>query len=294
MRRRRQNGLTLEVRFRRPDETADAKAPDPADLTRPSMESSTTTHPRHRLRMQPQRRKRTPSLPPFAERAAPRRRGRTYAALKRGIDLLVGLALIALLLPVMLVVALIVKLDSRGPALFRQRRLGRSMEPFTVLKFRTMAVDSSPELHQRYIEQLAGSTNGNGATGGVGNDSANGKSNGDLKKLTADPRVTGVGRVLRRTSLDELPQLFNVVGGSMSLIGPRPALEYELKHYKPTHYRRFDVRPGITGLWQVSGRNRLGFHEMLDLDVEYSEGATLTTDIGILARTPKAALRHAA
>jgi lipopolysaccharide/colanic/teichoic acid biosynthesis glycosyltransferase len=215
------------------------------------------------------------------------------AGIKRAVDLVVGLALLILLLPVMLVVALAVRLDSPGSALFRQRRLGRDMEPFTVFKFRTMAVDSSPELHQRYIAELAGSSsNGNG--NGNGQHLSNGNGGGEIKKLTADPRVTTVGRILRRVSLDELPQLFNVVGGSMSLIGPRPAIEYELKHYGPLHFRRFDVRPGITGLWQVSGRNRLDFHEMLDLDVKYSEEAALVTDIGILARTPLAAVKHAA
>jgi lipopolysaccharide/colanic/teichoic acid biosynthesis glycosyltransferase len=207
--------------------------------------------------------------------------------IKRIVDLSLGLVLIVLILPVMLLIALAVKLDSRGPVLFRQRRLGLDREPFIVLKFRTMAADSSPELHKRYIAELA-SSHRNGDMAG------NGNGNGDIKKLTADPRVTTVGRFLRRTSLDELPQLFNTVGGSMSLIGPRPALEYELEHYQQRHYKRFQVRPGITGLWQVSGRNRLDFHEMLDLDVEYSEDPTLATDIRILARTPIAAIRHAA
>ncbi len=218
---------------------------------------------------------------------------RWRVAIKRAVDLSVGPVLIVLLLPIMLVVALAVKLDSPGPVLFRQRRLGRAMESFTVLKFRTMAADSSPELHQRYIAELASSRPG-GETVVNDNGGRKGPANSDVKKLTADPRVTAVGRILRRVSLDELPQLFNVVGGSMSLIGPRPALDYELEHYRPMHYKRFDVRPGITGLWQVSGRNRLGFHEMLDLDVKYSEDATLVTDIGILLRTPMAAIRHAA
>jgi lipopolysaccharide/colanic/teichoic acid biosynthesis glycosyltransferase len=220
-----------------------------------------------------------------------RPQGRNRALVKRTVDLSAGLVLIFLLLPIMLLIALAVKLDSRGSVLFRQRRLGLDMELFVVLKFRTMMADSSPELHQRYIEELVDSQAiGNGAVNGDGQRNGN----GDLKKLTADPRVTTVGRFLRRTSLDELPQLFNVVGGTMSLIGPRPALEYELEHYRRAHYKRFDVRPGITGLWQVSGRNSLGFHEMLDLDVEYSEDPTLATDIRILARTPMAAIRHAA
>jgi lipopolysaccharide/colanic/teichoic acid biosynthesis glycosyltransferase len=217
-----------------------------------------------------------------------RSKHRYRAGVKRAVDLCLGLVLIVATLPIMLLLALAVKLDSRGPALFRQRRLGLDMRPFVVLKFRTMAVDSSPELHKRYIAELAGSER-NGDSNGNGNGRI-----GELKKLTADPRVTRVGRFLRRTSLDELPQLFNVVGGTMSLIGPRPALEYELEHYSRSHYKRFEVRPGITGLWQVSGRSRLDFHEMLDLDVRYSEEPTLATDVRILVRTPLAALRHSA
>jgi lipopolysaccharide/colanic/teichoic acid biosynthesis glycosyltransferase len=243
------------------------------------MESSSATQRQHRSGLQAQR---------FADRAESRpERPAKYGAgtVKRAVDLTVSLALILVLLPLMLVIALAVRLDSRGPTLFRQRRLGRDRQLFTVLKFRTMSAGSSSELHQRYIAQLAA---------GNGNGGSKAAANGEMKKLTADPRVTRVGRFLRRTSLDELPQLFNVVAGSMSLIGPRPALEYELKHYRPEHFRRFDVRPGITGLWQVSGRNRLGFHEMLDLDVEYSAEAGLARDVGILVRTPKAAFRHAA
>jgi lipopolysaccharide/colanic/teichoic acid biosynthesis glycosyltransferase len=252
------------------------------------MESSTATQPQHRSG-QP-----FDGFPPDHPANRAERPREHTPALKRAIDLTVSLALIVVLLPIMLVVALAIWLDSRGPVLFRQRRLGRDMEPFTVLKFRTMAADSSPELHQRYIAELARSQAGNGAAASNGNGGSVAATNGEMKKLTADPRVTTVGRFLRRTSLDELPQLFNVVAGSMSLIGPRPALEYELEHYRPAHFKRFDIRPGITGLWQVSGRNRLDFHEMLDLDVKYSEEATLALDAGILARTPMAAFRHAA
>ena len=218
-------------------------------------------------------------------RAEGHRENRHGAAIKRTVDLALGSGLIVLLTPVMLLIALAVKIDSRGPALFRQRRLGLDRQPFIVMKFRTMAADSSPALHERFIAELA-------ATSRNGDTPCNG--NGGIKKLTADPRVTTVGRFLRRTSLDELPQLFNVIGGSMSLVGPRPALEYELEHYDQRHLKRFRVRPGITGLWQVSGRNSLDFHEMLDLDVEYSENPTLATDIHILVRTPVAAIHHAA
>jgi lipopolysaccharide/colanic/teichoic acid biosynthesis glycosyltransferase len=221
------------------------------------------------------------------------RTGHRGATAKRCLDLVLGLVLVILLLPVMAVVAIAVRVDGAGPILFRQRRLGRDMKPFTVLKFRTMAVDSSPELHQRYIADLV-SSEANGGLSANGDVAASRNGNGDVKKLTADPRVTRVGRLLRRVSLDELPQLFNVVAGSMSLVGPRPALEYELEHYEPGHYERFSVRPGVTGLWQVSGRNRLGFREMLELDAQYARDLSLVRDIGILARTPLAAIRHTA
>jgi lipopolysaccharide/colanic/teichoic acid biosynthesis glycosyltransferase len=197
---------------------------------------------------------------------------------KRILDVVLSMVLLVLLAPLMLIIALLVKLDSRGPVFFRQRRLGLGMAPTTIVKFRTMRAGVSQDLHRRYISELA----------------RNGDDGDGLKKLTHDPRVTRVGRVLRRLSLDELPQLFNVVGGSMSLIGPRPALPYELEHYRPQHYQRFAVRPGITGLWQVSGRNRLGFEEMLDLDARYAGGRTLRTDLAILVRTPVAAVRDAA
>lgn len=183
-----------------------------------------------------------------------------------------------LLVLLLLIVAIAIKLDSPGPVLFRQRRRGLGGRPFTVFKFRTMAHGVSGEVHRRYIEQLAA-----GEADGPG-----------LKKLTHDPRVTRVGRILRRLSLDELPQLANVVAGQMSLVGPRPAIDYELEHYQPHHYERFEVKPGLTGLWQVSGRSELGFSEMLDLDVIYVRTAGPLTDARILVRTPKAMIGKAA
>lgn len=201
------------------------------------------------------------------------------AAARRALDLSVAAIVLICLAPLLLVVAILIKLDSPGPVLFRQRRLGKDMRPFTVLKFRTMRTDASPELHSRFIAELAQATED-------GEES-------ELKKLTDDPRVTGVGRTLRKLSIDEIPQLANVIAGRMALVGPRPALEYELKHYRATHFLRFGVRPGITGLWQVSGRNRLGFCEMLDLDAEYATTATFGTNVRILVRTPIAAVRNA-
>jgi lipopolysaccharide/colanic/teichoic acid biosynthesis glycosyltransferase len=199
---------------------------------------------------------------------------------KRVLDVSLSVVLLIVMLPILLLVALAVKLDSRGPVLFRQRRYGRDMREFPVMKFRTMHHGVSDELHKEYIRQLM---------------AAEPDEQDGLKKLTRDPRVTRTGAFLRKTSLDELPQLFNVVAGQMSLVGPRPALAYELEHYEPTHYERFAVRPGLTGLWQVSGRSELGFREMLDLDAAYARDAGPRMDLQILARTPITLVRrHAA
>jgi lipopolysaccharide/colanic/teichoic acid biosynthesis glycosyltransferase len=200
------------------------------------------------------------------------RPSKPWLALKRTVDV-AGAAIVLLVLsPFMTLMAIAIRLDSRGPVLFRQERLGQHRRMFVVLKFRTMRPGSSDALHREYIARLAG--------GDVDEQG--------LKKLTADPRVTRVGRVLRALSLDELPQLFNVLRGDMSLVGPRPALEYELEHYDPAHFARFEVRPGLTGLWQVSGRAELNFKQMLDLDVEYVRTTGPRTDLLILARTPRA------
>ncbi len=204
---------------------------------------------------------------------------RAWSVGKRIFDIVASVALLVASLPLMLVVALLVKLDSRGPLIFRQRRYGRALEPFNVWKFRTMYDGVSSEVHRRYIAELAAGAHA-GAPG--------------LKKLTADPRVTRVGALLRRTSLDELPQLVNVLRGQMSLVGPRPALEYEFDHYAAVHFDRFLVRPGLTGLWQVSGRSRCGFQEMLDLDVVYAHACGPRMDAMILWRTPRAVLERQA
>jgi len=207
--------------------------------------------------------------------------GRTFpfwAACKRLIDLAgAGFGLL-LLSPLFLVVAIAVRLDSRGPVFFRQERLGQEQTPFRVWKFRTMQTGASDAMHRQYIADLAAGT---------------APSEG-LKKLTADPRVTRVGRVLRAASIDELPQLINVFVGEMSLVGPRPALDYELQHYRPAHFARFDVKPGMTGLWQVSGRAELGFNEMLDLDAQYAHECGPMLDLRILFKTPGALLGRTA
>lgn len=190
---------------------------------------------------------------------------------KRVFDLVAGVCLLVVLAPIFLAVGVAIRLDSKGPVFFRQTRMGRGRRPFRVWKFRTMAHDAPEDAHREYVRRLA--------LGHLDDDEG-------LKKLVDDPRVTRVGGLLRRTSLDELPQLLNVVLGEMSLVGPRPGIEYELEHYQPRHHRRFDVRPGMTGLWQVSGRNQLDFVAMLDLDVRYVEQMGPWTDLKILAGTP--------
>lgn len=198
---------------------------------------------------------------------------------KRSFDIVMAAIALALALALFAVVAVLIKADTRGPLFFRQRRYGRDLRPFTVWKFRTMHDGVSSALHEHYIAALAA---------GIHDDDAG------LKKLTADPRVTRLGALLRRTSIDELPQLINVLCGQMSLVGPRPALEYELDHYAAIHFDRFLVRPGLTGLWQVSGRSRLGFTEMLDLDVAYAHGSGPRMDASILLRTPRAVVHSQA
>jgi exopolysaccharide biosynthesis polyprenyl glycosylphosphotransferase len=197
--------------------------------------------------------------------------------LKRAMDYLMALAMLILLAPVMLLIALAIRLDSPGPVLFRQRRLGRDMRPFTVLKFRTMGVDTDEEEHRRYIESIAtqdASPNGNG-----------------LYKLDRSDVVTRVGQILRKTSLDELPQLFNVLAGEMSLVGPRPCLEYETKEFAEHHFERFLMPPGLTGLWQVTARAKSTFAEALDMDVEYVRGWSLSLDLHLLLKTPFSLIR---
>ena len=203
-----------------------------------------------------------------------------WRRMKRALDVLIAAMAIVALAPLLAIVAIAVKLDSPGPVLFRQRRLGRELRAFTMLKFRTMYYGASDEPHRLYVEALA-RADWSMARGG-------------LNKVGDDPRVTRVGRLLRRLSIDELPQLFNVLAGTMSLIGPRPALEHELDRYRPEHFERFSVRPGISGLGQVSGRNELRINEMLEFDVEYARGYGPATDLRVFVLTPQALVRGSA
>jgi lipopolysaccharide/colanic/teichoic acid biosynthesis glycosyltransferase len=173
--------------------------------------------------------------------------------------------LILLLLPAMLVIALVVLVDGGGPVIFRQQRVGKNGQHFTILKFRTMCADAETKL----FEVL----------------DAAGVEHGPLYKLRRDPRVTRGGALLRRLSLDELPQLFNVLGGSMSLVGPRPQMDFEVERYTPWQARRLLVKPGMTGLWQTSGRNDLPWDEAVALDVEYVDHWSFGLDLKLLWRT---------
>jgi lipopolysaccharide/colanic/teichoic acid biosynthesis glycosyltransferase len=208
-----------------------------------------------------------PSLPATA-------RSWAGATAKRTLDIAVAGTALVLLVPVLLVVAAMVRLG-RGPALFRQTRVGFDGRPFQMLKFRTMRVGADDTVHREYVARML--------AGDVTPERG-------LYKLDADQRVTRVGAILRRTSLDELPQLINVLRGDMSLVGPRPALPYEACQFPAWAAPRFSVRPGLTGLWQVSGRNRLAMNDGLLLDVEYVERHTLLLDLGILLRTLPAVL----
>jgi exopolysaccharide biosynthesis polyprenyl glycosylphosphotransferase len=207
----------------------------------------------------------------------PAKLSRSSRLLKRTIDYGVASVMLLLLGPLMLLLALCVRFDSKGPVLFRQRRLGYDMEPFTVLKFRTMHVDTDQDEHRRYIADTStheASPNANG-----------------LYKLDRSSSVTRFGRFLRQTSLDELPQLFNVLAGEMSLVGPRPCLDYETAGFADHHFERFLVPPGLTGLWQVTARARSTFGEALDMDVAYVRGWSLSLDLRLLLKTPFSLIR---
>jgi lipopolysaccharide/colanic/teichoic acid biosynthesis glycosyltransferase len=200
---------------------------------------------------------------------------------KRVIDLILSLALIILVAPLLLLLGLLVRLTSPGPALFRQERLGRERRRFIVLKLRTMHIASDDRIHRDYVTGLLSADR-----------AAPGRSG--LFKLDADPRVTRLGAWLRRTSLDELPQLINVLRGDMSLVGPRPVLPWEAELFPEPFQQRFAVKPGITGLWQVSGRSRLAMRQALELDVEYVLRRSFAFDLGILLRTVPALFRGGA
>jgi exopolysaccharide biosynthesis polyprenyl glycosylphosphotransferase len=190
---------------------------------------------------------------------------------KSVVDKALTVLLLVMALPALLAIAVAIRLDSPGPVLFRQTRVGARGEEFEMLKFRTMCVDAEARLTA--LQRDAG--------------------NDVMFKMKSDPRVTRVGRLLRRFSLDELPQLANVLRGEMSLVGPRPPLTREVQDYEPDAVRRLRVKPGLTGLWQVSGRSDLTWDESLRLDLWYVDNWCLVLDLQILFRTAKAVLRGA-
>ena len=204
---------------------------------------------------------------------------------KRFMDIAGSLTAIILLSPLFAAIFVLVRLDSKGPALFRQERIGLGGKRFVFFKFRSMYVNNDPEIHKAYVAGLikAGRDNGEGR--------GNGNGSGASFKITDDPRITPIGKFLRRTSLDELPQFFNVLKGEMSLVGPRPPIPYECKDYDIWHRRRvMEMKPGITGLWQVEGRSAIPFDEAVRMDIRYIREWSLWLDLMIILRTPIAVL----
>ena len=189
----------------------------------------------------------------------------------RALDLLATTVLVLLLAPFILLIALVIKLDSPGPVFFRQQRVGRDRRSFLVAKFRTMQHGAHHDVHRDYMLALI-------------------ESGTPAPKLAGDARVTRFGGFLRRTSLDELPQLWNVLRGDMSLVGPRPPIPYEVEHYPSHWFERFAVKPGVTGLWQVSGRSEVSLEQMIELDVEYVRRRSVLLNVWILLRTAPAVL----
>lgn len=203
----------------------------------------------------------------------------------RALDIFGAMIALIALSPVLLVIAIVIRLDSRGPALFRQRRLGRGRRPFTVMKFRTMHDGVAHDQHRDFV---IGLINGEAPTQETTDDDS--AAAAPCYKMIGDTRMTRFGRLLRRSSLDELPQLWNVLRGDMSLVGPRPPIPYEVEHYPPHWFARFNVKPGITGLWQVSGRSQVTLEEMVRLDIDYAERRSLRLNLWILLRTVPAVL----
>ncbi|MGA8742222.1 MAG: sugar transferase [Terracidiphilus sp.] len=202
--------------------------------------------------------------------------------LKRAIDIVGGLILSLICLPFCLLIAIAIKATSKGPVLFRQMRVGQHGKQFVFLKFRSMYVNNDHSVHREYVTKLINKEPQSQPT----------RKTGTVYKLTGDKRITPIGRLLRRTSLDELPQFLNVLSGDMSLVGPRPPIPYELAAYQTWHRRRLlEVKPGVTGLWQVTGRSTVDFDAMVRLDLKYATSWSPWLDIKILLRTPLAVIR---
>jgi lipopolysaccharide/colanic/teichoic acid biosynthesis glycosyltransferase len=217
-----------------------------------------------------------PTLRPESGMAAPAVRGwrATMSSIAtRALDIAVGGIALLLLSPVMILIAIAIRITSPGPALFRQVRVGYLGSEFVMFKFRTMYRDNDDAIHRAFVTAML--TEGEPTS----------PSEEGIFKLTDDPRVTRIGAFLRRSSLDELPQLLNVLRGNMSLVGPRPALPWEIRLFKPEAMVRFQVKPGLTGLWQVSGRSTLTMQQAFQLDTQYVSRRSLRLDLAILIRT---------
>lgn len=199
--------------------------------------------------------------------AAAGNQGTAYLTLKRALDIVGAILLLVLLAPVMLTALIVLTITTQGRPIFCQERLGRHGRPFRMLKFRTMILNAA-DLRDLVQNQQAG----------------------PVFKNARDPRVTWIGRILRTTSIDEMPQLFNILAGQMSLVGPRPPLAEEVAQYEPWQRQRLAVKPGLTCLWQVSGRSTIGFDEWVRMDLWYIENQSLATDLGLLLRTPASVL----
>jgi lipopolysaccharide/colanic/teichoic acid biosynthesis glycosyltransferase len=224
---------------------------------------------------------------PFMEKLVENRS--LYFLFKRLLDVIgAGIALMVLL-PFLLLIAILIRLDSAGPVIFSQKRVGTERlkvngewtwrkKTFTCYKFRTMHHKCDPALHQAYIKAQINHDEQQQAKIQKGDTT--------VKKLCHDPRVTRIGRYLRRSSMDELPQFWNILTGEMSLVGPRPAIPYEVDMYKPWYSQRLNAKPGLTGLWQISGRSSLSYEEMVELDIQYIQQQSLGLDLRILFNTP--------
>jgi exopolysaccharide biosynthesis polyprenyl glycosylphosphotransferase len=195
---------------------------------------------------------------------------------KRAFDLLAASLMLVVVSPVMLVIALAIRKTSPGPVLFAQERLGRDGRPFKFYKFRSMEHNSDDAIHRQFVAMFIG---------GDEDGCAETNSGEQVFKMKGDPRITPIGGLLRKTSLDELPQLFNILKGEMSLVGPRPPIAYEIENYQPWHRERLKAVPGLTGLWQVSGRSSVSFEEMVRLDIRYINNWSPWQDLVILLKT---------
>jgi exopolysaccharide biosynthesis polyprenyl glycosylphosphotransferase len=203
--------------------------------------------------------------------------------LKRGVDIVGSIIGMLTFMPVMIITALAIKATSPGPVIFRQIRLGKQGTPFTFYKFRSMYVHTNDQIHREYVKEFI-----NGANEKINQ----GNADKPLYKLKSDPRITKVGKFIRKTSIDELPQFFNVLKGDMSLVGPRPPLPYEAEKYQAWQLKRIlEMKPGITGLWQVEGRSKTGWDDTVRLDIRYIQNWSLLMDIQILLKTVKEVLR---